>query len=91
VFDRYVKLDSLKSAIAYFANGWGVKVSDEMPAAGCLEDARNIPGLSEAVKALGVGGRPAVVTSAAEFILEGLHLHQKLNKEREGGRYTYRA
>jgi len=91
VFDRYVKLDSLKSAIAYFANGWGVKVSDEMPAAGYLEDARNIPGLSEAVKALGVGDRPAVVASAAEFILEGLHLHQKLNKEREGGRYTYRA
>jgi magnesium chelatase subunit I len=91
VFDRYVKLDSLKSAIAYFANGWGVKVSDEMPASGYLEDVRNIPGLSEAVKAVAVGERPAVVASAAEFILEGLHLHQKLNKEREGGRYTYRS
>jgi magnesium chelatase subunit I len=91
VFDRYVKLDALKSAIAYFANGWGVKVSDEMPASGYLEDVRNIPGLSEAVKVLDMGDRPAVVASAAEFILEGLHLHQKLNKEREGGRYTYRS
>lgn len=92
VFDRYIKLDALKSAIAYFANGWGVKVSDEMRSADYLEDMRSIPGLSEAVRALGVNeSRPAEVASAAEFILEGLHLHQKLNKEREGGRYTYRA
>jgi magnesium chelatase subunit I len=50
-----------------------------------------VPGLSEALKALDVGDRPAQIASAAEFILEGLHLHQKLNKEREGGRSTYRA
>jgi magnesium chelatase subunit I len=92
VFDHYVKLDALKSAIAYFSNGWGVKVSDGMSAAEYLEDVRNIPGLSEVVRGLGVNeAHPAQVASAAEFILEGLHLHQKLNKEREGGRYTYRA
>jgi hypothetical protein len=62
-----------------------------MPSTEYLEDVRNIPGLSEAVKALGGGDQPAEVATAAEFIFEGLHLHQKLNKEREGGRYTYRA
>jgi magnesium chelatase subunit I len=92
VFDHHVKLDSLKSAIAYFANGWGVKVSDTMSSPEYLEDVRSIPGFSETVRALGVDeSHPAQVASAAEFILEGLHLHQKLNKEREGGRYTYRA
>jgi magnesium chelatase subunit I len=91
VFDHYVKLDTLRPAIAYFANGWGIKVSDEMRAADYLEDVRNIPGVSEVVKTLGVGDQPAEIAAAAEFILEGLHLHQKLNKEREGGRYTYRA
>jgi magnesium chelatase subunit I len=92
VFDHYVKLDALKSATAYFANGWGVKVSDDMSSTEYLEDVRSIPGLSEAVRALGVNdNHPAQIASAAEFILEGLHLHQKLNKEREGGRYTYRA
>jgi len=29
------------------------------------------------------------MASATEFLLEGLHLHQKLNREREGGRFTY--
>ena len=91
VFDHFLKLDTLKPVIAYFANGWGMKVSDSMPAGEYLEDVRNIVGLSEGISALGVGERPALIASAAEFILEGLHLHQKLNKEREGGRYTYRA
>jgi hypothetical protein len=31
------------------------------------------------------------MASATEFILEGLHLHQKLNKQSEGGRQTYRG
>jgi hypothetical protein len=31
------------------------------------------------------------MAAATEFLLEGLHLHQKLNKEQEGGRYVYRA
>ena len=28
------------------------------------------------------------MAAATEFILEGLHLHQKLNKDRDGGRVT---
>ena len=91
VFDHYLTLDALKPVTAYFANGWGMKVSDAMPASEYLEDVRNIPGLSEGLNALGAGDRPALIAAAAEFILEGLHLHQKLNKEREGGRHTYRA
>ena len=31
------------------------------------------------------------VIVTTEFVLEGLHLHQRLNKEAEGARYTYRA
>jgi magnesium chelatase subunit I len=91
VFDRYLKLDELKPVIAYFHNGWGMQVSDGMSAHEYLEDVRSIPGLKESIKLLGVEDSPAQVASAAEFILEGLHLHQKLNKEREGGRYTYRV
>jgi magnesium chelatase subunit I len=91
VFDRYLKLDELKPVIVYFNNGWGMQVSDGMSATEYLEDVRSVPGLKESIKILGVEDSPAQVASAAEFILEGLHLHQKLNKEREGGRYTYRV
>ena len=34
---------------------------------------------------------PAAVASAVEFVLEGLHLSKRLNKEAAGGRATYRG
>jgi magnesium chelatase subunit I len=91
VFDRYFQLDSLKTTVAYFNEGGGVKVSDSMASAAYLEQQQKIPGLKEGLAALGIGNKPPQIASACEFILEGLHLHQKLNKEREGGRYTYRS
>jgi magnesium chelatase subunit I len=56
-----------------------------------LEGIRQIPGLREGVALLGSFESPALMASAIEFLLEGLHLHQKLNKDRNGGRYAYRA
>jgi magnesium chelatase subunit I len=34
---------------------------------------------------------PAVVASAIEFVLEGLHLSRRLNKDATGARATYRS
>jgi magnesium chelatase subunit I len=34
---------------------------------------------------------PSAVASATEFVLEGLHLSKRLNKEAAGGRSTYRG
>ena len=56
-----------------------------------MEGVREIPGLREAIAEMGPFESPALVASATEFLLEGLHLHQKLNKDTEGGRATYRA
>ncbi|HZR83108.1 MAG TPA: magnesium chelatase [Candidatus Binatia bacterium] len=91
VFDRNVTLDRLKRVIEYFEGGWGVEVSDMMRADEYLEGIRGIPGLREAIEELGAFESPALMAAATEFLLEGLHLHQKLNKDREGGRTTYRA
>ena len=51
---------------------------------------RETPGLAAAVSRLGGGDSPAAVASGVEFLLEGLHLHRRLNKDRAsngGGRY----
>jgi magnesium chelatase subunit I len=34
---------------------------------------------------------PAAVASAVEFVLEGLHLSKRLNKDAAGSRATYRS
>ena len=91
VFDKYVKVEDLKKVVEYFEGGWGVEVSDTMLAEEYLEGIRAIPGLREGILTLGPFESPGLMAAAAEFLLEGLHLHQKLNKEEEGGRYVYRA
>jgi magnesium chelatase subunit I len=89
VFDQHFSLNSLQKVVDYFNSGWGVEVSDNMPSQDYLEDIKQVPGLKEAIRSLGDLESPAVMASAVEFTLEGLHLHQKLNKEVEGGRITY--
>jgi len=89
VFDQYFSLNSLQKVIEYFNSGWGMEVSDTMPSQEYLDGIKEIPGLKEAIKTLGVSETPTMMASATEFVLEGLHLHQKLNKEIEGGRATY--
>jgi magnesium chelatase subunit I len=91
VFDRVVPVDSLKRVVEYFEGGGGVEVSDRMPAADYLEGIRGIPGLREAIMALGPFESPALMAAASELILEGLHVHRKLNKERAGGRTVYKS
>ena len=91
VFDRYLKIEDLKKITAYFDQGWGVEVSDTSPATEYMEPLREIAGLREAINTLGPLESPGLMAAATEFIFEGLHLHQKLNKERQGGRYSYHA
>jgi magnesium chelatase subunit I len=89
VFDQYFTVSSLQKVVDYFNSGWGVEVSDVMASQDYLEGIKEIPGLKDALRTLGPVESPALMASATEFILEGLHLHQKLNKEVEGGRVTY--
>ena len=52
-------------------------------------ETHEIDGLREAAVSLCGGDSPAQLASAVEFLLEGLHLQNRLNKSegREGARY----
>jgi len=91
IFDHHIKIDDLKRVIAYFEEGWGVEVSDRSSSSEYLDALREVPGLREAVNQLGPFESPGLMAAASELIFEGLHLHQKLNKERRGGRFAYHA
>jgi magnesium chelatase subunit I len=53
---------------------------------------QRIPALREPVLALTGGDEsPAMIATAVEFILEGLHLSRRLNKDVSGAAATYRA
>jgi magnesium chelatase subunit I len=91
VWNRYLTVEALGRVIAHFEAGWGVEVSDRMPALDYREGVQQIPGLREALDRLGPSESPGLTAAAIEFVLEGLHLHQKLNKDRDGGRWAFRA
>jgi len=91
VFDKWLTVDDLTGVTDYFEGGGGVEVSDMTAASEYLDGLPAIPGLREGVRRLGGVESPGFIAAATEFILEGLHLHQKLNKDRSGGRYTYRS
>jgi len=91
VFDQRFKVEELAPIVAHFEAGWGVEVSDAMRAEDYLEGVQAIPGLREAVRRLGPYESPGFIAAATELVLAGLHLHQKLNRDGEGARWSYRA
>lgn len=91
IFDKWLTVDECQAVIDYFSQGWGVEVSDAMRAEDYLEGVSAIPGLRDLIRRLGGAESPGFIAAATELVLEGLHLHQKLNKDCDGARYAFRA
>ena len=88
--------DDLEEVVLAFEGGLVVETGDSTPAKTYVRWMREIPGLGAAVRQLTAGDgpdsaeSPAVVASAVEFILEGLHLQRKVNKDRAASGTVYR-
>jgi magnesium chelatase subunit I len=90
VFNRHFALSELVPLIERFDDeGLEAEVGDSVGSAthGRLVDA--VPDLRSAIARLDAGESPAGIASATEFVLEGLHLNRRLNKERRAGRVRY--
>jgi magnesium chelatase subunit I len=81
VFDQYFKVEDLSSIVDSFQNGVGAEVSRFLPSAEYMDAYEVIPGMKNAVEALVDPESAPEASSAMEFILEGLHLSNQLNKE----------
>ena len=94
-FNRRATIDDLEPVVEAFEDGFVVEIGDRTPSREYVAWAREVPGLDEAVRSLGTfdvtdgAAEPAVVASAVEFLLEGLHLARRLNKERVAGTTIY--
>ncbi len=89
VFARNVDIEALDEVTEAFESGLAVETGEMTPSSSYLRLARETPGLDAAIKPLGVTS-PAATASAVEFVLEGLHLNRRLNKDRVGGGARYR-
>jgi magnesium chelatase subunit I len=90
VFNRAFPAAEAERVAATFQDGVNVLVADTMPAAEYAKQIAQFPGLQGAVARLGAT-EPAAAAAALEFVLEGLHLNRKLNKDVQAGRVRYRG
>jgi magnesium chelatase subunit I len=90
VFDERFSLEGLSSIVASFNNGIGAEVSQLIPSGEYMDGLQTIPGLRESVASICNPEDPAEASSAIEFILEGLHLSNKLNRETQEGTRIYK-
>ena len=92
VFRRRVVLDDPASVVGSFTSETVVHAGDDLPASAYASALAQMPALSAPVVSLSGGSEdPALVASALEFLLEGLHLTKRLNKEAAGSRAIYRG
>jgi len=80
VFDERIPLEGVASVIESFEAGWKIEISEAMASSEYLGGLDSIRGLRQAAGDLAGGDSPARLASAIEFILEGLHLSNRLNK-----------
>jgi magnesium chelatase subunit I len=91
VFNRTLKVDSFKNFVDRFKGGAAIEVAEMMPSQEYSRIVGEFNDLMDGVIALGSFDNATAVASAVEFILEGLHLNDRLNKEMVEGRRSYRA
>lgn len=92
VFKRRVSGDKTKELVAAFDTGTVANTGEDVPSAELGAFAAQLPELQKLALSLVDGDEsPAAVASAVEFVLEGLHLAKRLNKDAAGGRSIYRS
>ena len=91
VFNRRFNVVDLEEVVNVFKEGVSVEVGEGVASADYPALLTQVEGLREALEPLQVGEDAADVAAAVEFLLEGLHLNKRLNKDQIGARIQYRG
>jgi magnesium chelatase subunit I len=92
VFRDRVPQEDLRAVVDAFDDGRVVAAGDDIGSADYVQLLADLPALREPVQSLTGGDEnPAAIAAAVEFVLDGLHLSKRLNKESAGARANYRS
>ena len=89
-FTKYFKDVNFQAVVQWFEIGGELKVPANAASGELLSQLKKIQGLFEHLEALGVRSKDdaAIQSSAAEFILEGLWAHKRVNRSEERGYFA---
>jgi len=99
IFGLHFDVREFRPIVEFFESGQNVEIGDMLATKAVLERIAKVPGLRKRAEEISLAllpdlkdrdARDAATASAGEFILEGLHVHNKLNKATKTGESTYR-
>jgi magnesium chelatase subunit I len=91
VFNRCYNVGELEPVVSKFKAGYAAEVGEMVASDQYVKLSQQVEGLAAAVGKIGGPRSAGEVAAAVEFILEGLHLNKRLNKDRVGGKTQYRG
>jgi len=86
-FSVYLGSADLRPVVSYFESGSHLKVRDDAGSEELVGQLKRVPGLFDALQHVGIQSSdpPAVIASAAEFVLEGLYGQKKIGRSDDRG------
>ncbi len=99
IFTQHLDPREFRPAVDFFESGKSVELGDTLSSTEVLSRIEKVPGLRKRAEEFAreahadlsdPSARDAAFASAAEFILEGLHVNNKLNKAVKNGATSYR-
>ncbi|MEX2236671.1 MAG: magnesium chelatase [Dehalococcoidia bacterium] len=91
VFNRYYNIGELEEIVVRFKAGFSAEVGADVAAKDYKKLLEAVEGLPAAVDKVAAGAKQGETAAAVEFVLEGLHLNKRLNKDKLAGRVQYRG
>jgi magnesium chelatase subunit I len=92
IYKARISPAEVKDIVGAFEGGLVVHTGEDVTSADLGKLVTQVPSIKATIVGLTDGDEsPAAVASAVEFILEGLHLSKRLNKDVAGAKATYRS
>ena len=93
VFGRHFSVQEFGALLQRFEEGLEAEVGSDVPSFLYVERFAGEPGFAPAMTKWKLQPRrqEALFASAVDFVLEGLHLSRRLNRDREEGKFRYRS
>ena len=89
IFGRHVDMEEMEGIVESFEEGMTIETGSDRPSMEYVTLLGEVEAFDEPIKRLGADNTHGIIASAMEFILEGLHLKRRLNKDMVDGRSRY--